>query len=103
VLKRALSKSHAKGNTTRAALCFDRTVHIRREFWDGSWGCGYVFQLSFSFNSDCIQSYRNFLMACTALMEQDQQPMYFALLDHPIPPGVTNLQHWIEAAWKNGF
>jgi hypothetical protein len=42
-------------------------------------------------------------MVCTALMEQHHQPMYFALLDHPIPPGVTNLQRWIEAAWKNGF
>jgi hypothetical protein len=46
--------------------------------------------------------YRNFLMVCTALMEQHQQSMYFAQLDFPIPPGVKNLQRWIEAAWKSG-
>lgn len=47
-------------------------------------------------------SYRNFLMACAALMDQQAQPMYFPLLDTPTPPGVRHLQHWIEDAWAKG-
>ena len=47
-------------------------------------------------------SYRNYLMACTALMDQPMQPMYFPLLDDPMPPSVRNLQHTIETAWKDG-
>ena len=47
-------------------------------------------------------SYRNFLMACSALMDQQVQPMYFPLLDQPLSPGVRNLQRWIEEAWKAG-
>ena len=35
-------------------------------------------------------------------MNQKQQPLYFPLLDSPIPPSVRNLQVWIEAAWKEG-
>jgi hypothetical protein len=46
--------------------------------------------------------YRNFLMACATLMDQQIQSIYFALLDDPFPPGVRNLQRWIEAAWKEG-
>jgi hypothetical protein len=46
--------------------------------------------------------YRNFLMACAALMSQQIQSIYFALLDDPFPPGVRNLQRWLEAAWKEG-
>lgn len=64
---------------------------------------GTYFHFPDRFGSDCRCRYRNFLMVCTALMEQNQQPMYFALLDHPIPPGVKNLQRWIEAAWRNGL
>lgn len=41
-------------------------------------------------------------MACTALMDQPVQPMYFPLLDDPFSPGVRNLQRTIEAAWKDG-
>ncbi|KAF9472771.1 DUF1671-domain-containing protein [Pholiota conissans] len=70
VLRKSLLKSHHSGQLRRAALCYDKTVHIRREIWDASWGCGY----------------RNFLMACAALMSQTQQPMYFPLLDSPLPP-----------------
>ncbi|KAG9226060.1 hypothetical protein CCMSSC00406_0008722 [Pleurotus cornucopiae] len=47
--------------------------------------------------------YRNFLMACAALMDQQLQPLYFPFLDSPISPGVRNLQRWIEDAWKDGF
>jgi len=47
-------------------------------------------------------SYRNFLMACTPLVEQKVQPDYAALLNEPIPPGVRNLQLWIEDAWACG-
>ena len=46
--------------------------------------------------------YRNFEMVCTALMDQPFQPLYFPLLDSPIPPSVRNLQKWIEQAWEAG-
>jgi hypothetical protein len=52
--------------------------------------------------SDNRSRYRNFLMACAALMDQSFQPLYFPLLDAPIGPGVRNLQTWIETAWKAG-
>ncbi|KAJ7871475.1 peptidase family C78-domain-containing protein [Mycena olivaceomarginata] len=87
LLKTHLNKSHAGGNTRRAVLCHDRAVLVTREIWDASWGCGY----------------RNFLMACTSLMDQQFQPMYFPLLDDPIAPSVRNLQLWLESAWKEGF
>lgn len=48
-------------------------------------------------------SYRNFLMSCAALMGQDMQPLYFPLLNSPMPPGVRNLQRWIESAWAHGY
>ena len=56
-------------------------------------------------------------MACTSLVVQKTQPMYFALLDvangsvasssssSPKPlsgPGVRGLQSWIETAWEQG-
>lgn len=41
-------------------------------------------------------------MACTALMDQQVQPLYFSVLDQPTPPGVRNLQQWVEDAWKAG-
>jgi hypothetical protein len=47
-------------------------------------------------------SYRNYLMVCTALMDQHIQPMYFPLLDHPLPPSVRNLQKTVQAAWRDG-
>ncbi|KAF8163131.1 peptidase family C78-domain-containing protein [Crassisporium funariophilum] len=87
LIRRGLLKGHARGNVRRAALCYDEVVHVHREPWDAMWGCGY----------------RNFLMACGALMNQTQQPLYFPLLDSPIPPSIRNLQSWIEAAWKEGF
>ncbi|KAJ7168151.1 peptidase family C78-domain-containing protein [Mycena crocata] len=87
LLKTHLNKSHAAGNTRRATLCYDRAVLVNREVWDASWGCGY----------------RNFLMACASLMDQTSQPLYFPLLDYPLPPSVRNLQQWIEDAWDAGF
>ncbi|KAF8184941.1 peptidase family C78-domain-containing protein [Mycena galopus ATCC 62051] len=87
LLKTHLNKSHTGGYTRRAVLCYDRVVLVTREIWDAGWGCGY----------------RNFLMACTALMDQQMQPMYFPLLDSPSPPSVRNLQQWIEGAWDDGF
>jgi hypothetical protein len=35
-------------------------------------------------------------------MEQTTQPGYVKLLKQPIPPGVENLQRWIENAWDLG-
>lgn len=108
LLKKSLTKSHGRGNTRRAVLCYDRTVHVHREFWDAGWGCGYVptFSPTLYRLSDRmlipIRRYRNFLMVCTALMDQPFQPMYFPLLDSPTSPGVRNLQHWIEDAWRCG-
>ncbi|PCH38291.1 DUF1671-domain-containing protein [Wolfiporia cocos MD-104 SS10] len=85
--KRALAKSRERGKTQRAWLCHEQTVHINSEAFDRTWGCGY----------------RNFMMVCTALMVQQQQPMYYPLLDHPTPPGVRNLQACIEEAWAKGY
>ncbi|KAL0577892.1 hypothetical protein V5O48_004087 [Marasmius crinis-equi] len=87
LLRKALLKSHAQGNTVRAVLCYERTTLINGQMWDIGWGCGY----------------RNFLMACSALMDQQLQPLYFPLLDQPTSPGVRNLQRWIEEAWRNGY
>ena len=49
-----------------------------------------------------MASYRNYLMACAALMDQQVQPMYFPLLDAPLAPGVRNLQETLEEAWQKG-
>ncbi|KAI0374736.1 DUF1671-domain-containing protein [Pilatotrama ljubarskyi] len=87
VLKKALTKSHERGVTERAWLAFEHAVHIKSEGWDRTWGCGY----------------RNYLMACAALMDQQWQPMYFPLLDAPTPPGILNLQELLEEAWRHGF
>jgi len=32
-----------------------------------------------------------------------QQPLYFPILESPLPPSIRNLQTWIEAAWRDGF
>ena len=42
LLRNALLKSHSRGDTRRAILCFAQTVHICREPWDAGWGCGFV-------------------------------------------------------------
>jgi hypothetical protein len=103
LLKNHLWKCHAEGITCRAALCYKGSVHIHRELWDASWGCGYVRCVrSCAISYDGEFRYRNFLMACAALMDQTLQPLYFPLLDAPIGPGVRNLQTWIEAAWQAG-
>lgn len=87
LLKKALLNSHSRGKTRRAVLCFDRTVYVSGQSWDAGWGCGY----------------RNFLMSCSALMDQHLQPMYFPLLDSPISPSVRQLQLWLEVSWSSGF
>ncbi|EPQ58062.1 DUF1671-domain-containing protein [Gloeophyllum trabeum ATCC 11539] len=84
VFARALAAHPALAH---AVLCFERTTHVVAERWDRSWGCGY----------------RNFLMACTALMSQEERTEYWGLLEEPTPPGVRNLQRWIEEAWKLGY
>ncbi|KAF9567624.1 DUF1671-domain-containing protein [Agrocybe pediades] len=87
VLKKGIAKGHTKGLIRKAALCYGDAVHVSRESWDANWGCGY----------------RNFLMACAGLMSQTKQPLYFPLLDSPLPPSIRNLQQWIESAWKEGY
>ena len=39
-LKRALTKTHAKGATIRAILCNEGATHVAGENWDRGWGCG---------------------------------------------------------------
>ncbi|CAL1704281.1 unnamed protein product [Somion occarium] len=85
LIRKALLRLHAKGQVQKAYLCFPGAVHVSQELWDAGWGCGY----------------RNFMMACSSMVERD--PIYFPLLDDPIPPGVRNLQSWIEQAWHEGF
>ncbi|KAG8882916.1 hypothetical protein FRB97_007512 [Tulasnella sp. 331] len=90
VLKRMLLKSYHKSTTvSRAVLCHEGTTHISGQQFDRMWGCGY----------------RNFLMTSTALVAQQQQEMYFTLLDSDpdCAPGVRNLQRWIEEAWSEGY
>ena len=41
-------------------------------------------------------------MLCAALMDQQQQPLYYPLLDAPLSPSIRNLQALIETAWKEG-
>jgi hypothetical protein len=36
-------------------------------------------------------------------MSQEQQPLYFPLLDTALPPSIRNLQSWIESAWEDGL
>ena len=42
LLKKGLDKSHSEGKTIRGVVCHPGIVHIHREAWDSSWGCGYV-------------------------------------------------------------
>ncbi|KAF8666695.1 hypothetical protein RHS04_09494 [Rhizoctonia solani] len=85
ILARALERPGSKGG----ALCTPLATHYGTEYWDLGWGCGY----------------RNFLMACSALAAQDICPEYRRLLMDDIcgPPGVRNLQVWIEDAWRRGY
>ncbi|KAF5324490.1 hypothetical protein D9611_004483 [Ephemerocybe angulata] len=87
ILKASLAGCHSRGEIRKAVLCYDKTIYVQKELWNASWGCGYL----------------NFLMACAVLMVQPFEPMYFPLLDEPIPPGIRNLQQWIEIAWDAGF
>ncbi|KZT56354.1 DUF1671-domain-containing protein [Calocera cornea HHB12733] len=88
LVRRALLKSHHAGWTTKAALCQEGVCHIRTEWFDRFWGCGY----------------RNFMMVCTALMNQTVQPSYAKLLrPNGASPGVRQLQHWLEDAWNSGY
>ncbi|KAF9532353.1 peptidase family C78-domain-containing protein [Crepidotus variabilis] len=87
LLRKGLLRGQSNQRIRKAVLCYEKTVHVSRDMWDVSWGCGY----------------RNFLMVCASLMSQTQQPMYFPLLDAPISPSIRNLQRWIEDAWSEGF
>lgn len=46
--------------------------------------------------------YRNYLMACTALMSQTRQLQYRTMLETRPAPGIRNLQTLLESAWENG-
>ncbi len=41
-------------------------------------------------------------MLCTGLLEQQEQPLYFPLLDPSPSPSVRGLQLWIQRAWEDG-
>ncbi|KAL5635022.1 hypothetical protein ACGC1H_002901 [Rhizoctonia solani] len=85
ILGRALARPGSAGG----ALCSPLVTHYGTELWDLGWGCGY----------------RNFLMVCSALAAQDIRPEYRSLLMDDIrgPPGVRNLQLWIEDSWRRGY
>ncbi|KAI9452319.1 DUF1671-domain-containing protein [Russula earlei] len=87
LLRKTLLSTVESGATRRAVLCYEHSVHIYHEIWDAGWGCGY----------------RNFMMLCTALVDQRTKPGYSSLLRNPTPPTVNNLKLWIEEAWKDGF
>ncbi|KAJ3572815.1 hypothetical protein NP233_g2834 [Leucocoprinus birnbaumii] len=87
IIKRSLNLLCENKKITRAVLCHEKIVHISKELWDAPWGCGY----------------RNFMMLCTGLVEQQHQPLYFPLLDAPPTPSVRNLQSWIQLAWNDGY
>ncbi|KAF7778891.1 hypothetical protein Agabi119p4_3236 [Agaricus bisporus var. burnettii] len=87
LLKSSLITLCTKGRILRSVLCDEKVVHISKELWDASWGCGY----------------RNFLMLCTGLMEQQTQPLYLSLLDTQPSPSVRSLQSWVHSAWDNGY
>lgn len=40
LLRKGLLKNHARGQIRRAVLCYENVVHVNREPWDASWGCG---------------------------------------------------------------
>ncbi|KAF8350868.1 peptidase family C78-domain-containing protein [Amanita rubescens] len=88
LLRKGLHKSNLQGQTVRGVVCYPGTVHIRRELWDSSWGCGY----------------RNYLMICSALLSQQTRPEYHSLIiNNSRRPGVRNLQILIKQAWDAGF
>jgi len=60
--------------------------------------------LSLTMNNRPTRSYRNYMMACTALYEQQVMPQYFALLEQSGDggPGIRNLQELLERAWSEG-
>jgi hypothetical protein len=75
---------------------------VKHGTWAGAAGKLFCITCNDVFLQISVARYRNFLMACGALMNQKQQPLYFPLLDSPISPSIRNLQVWIEAAWKEG-
>lgn len=87
ILRQALLRSHANGKTQRAALCKDSICHIASEFLDTTYGCGY----------------RNYMMACSLLYEQDIIPQYRHNLDQDGGPSIRQLQRLIEMAWSDGY
>jgi hypothetical protein len=40
IIRKALTRSHAKGTTQRAAVCQAGLCHISRELFDATYGCG---------------------------------------------------------------
>lgn len=87
ILRKALHCSHYKGTTRRAALCHEGVYHIASQFLDRTYGCGY----------------RNYMMACSALYEQQVIPQYHSLIEQHGSPGIKNLQALLERAWMDGF
>ncbi|KAF9029850.1 hypothetical protein BDZ89DRAFT_1065149, partial [Hymenopellis radicata] len=98
LLKKALTASRSRGKTRRACLCWDRAIYICGQPWDRSWGCGFCLRLPTTGFSK-----RDCMCHVSGLVEQQEQPMYFALLDAPISPSVRHLQLWIESAWADGY
>ena len=145
LLKRTFTKLHSRGVTTRAVLCSEGVCHVGTEFCmfrlhhhsnshltpvfsrlrlglqvrfpSSVHLFKWLLTASFCPPSISLVRYRNFLMACTSLIAQQSQPMYFPLLDvgngsfakvsqgkpqELRGPGVRALQAWIEDAWRRG-
>ncbi|ELU40465.1 peptidase family c78 domain-containing protein [Rhizoctonia solani AG-1 IA] len=114
ILARALERPGSKGGALCTPLVFNDYPHRERVVYS-RWpmSCMMITHCL----SPCRQrhsyemalvllgcGYRNFLMACSALAAQDICPEYRRLLMDDIcgPPGVRNLQVWIEDAWRRG-
>ncbi|KAF8335448.1 peptidase family C78-domain-containing protein [Cantharellus anzutake] len=109
LLKRSLTRLVEQKKITRAVLCREEVCHYVSENIDRFWGCGY----------------RNFMMACSALAVQEEQPTYMSLLhdancrmeDRHVSAGesvsrpqeglkgmgIRGLQAWIEYSWEEGY
>ena len=59
LLKKALIVSHQSGVTRKAALCYDKSVHVGVQMWDLTWGSSPSWLVSY----ECGANYINLLFA----------------------------------------
>lgn len=90
-------------NSQGRSLLRPNGIHSKRTLghYVGLW-VRFLLSRSMALLSNGEDRYRNFLMVCAVLMVQPFEPLYFPLIDEPIPPSIRNLQQWIEIAWDIG-